>query len=108
MGWAQWPDFTIPVPETSKNLGILAMKCQKRPKTGLFYLSESLSNLSRMIFSGQASDGSIYTDQGKQPDRTKNKNYHLKSSEKIIRKEIERERKQSDDEPFNRQEVYIL
>ena len=57
--WARWPDFTIPVPETSKNLGFLAMKCQKRPKTGLFYLSESLSNLSRMIFSGQASDGSI-------------------------------------------------
>ena len=37
-----------------------------------------------------------------------NKNYHSKSSEKKIRKEIERERKQSDDEPFNRQEVYIL
>ena len=61
-----------------------------------------------MIFSGQASDGSIYTDQGKRPDQTKskNKNYHSKSSERKqekIRKK--QKRKQADDEPFNRQEV---
>ena len=35
------------------------MKGQKRPKTGLFCLSEKLSNLSGIIFSGQTSDGII-------------------------------------------------
>ena len=30
------PDFTIVVPEIFTNLGLLAMKCKKRPKKGLF------------------------------------------------------------------------
>jgi len=33
-------------------------------------LSKYLSKLSRIIFFGRASDGSIHTDQGKQPDRS--------------------------------------
>ena len=57
-----------------------------------------------MIFSGQASGGTMYTDQGKQPDQTNN-NYHSKSSEKNKKKSIE---KKADDEPFHRQEVKIL
>jgi hypothetical protein len=65
-----------------------------------------------MIFSGHAPDGIMYTDQGKQPDRAKNKNYQKQELPyKIIRKKIrkkEQERKETDDEPFNRQEVYIL
>ena len=34
-------------------------------------MSKYSSKLSRMIFSGQASDGTIHTDQGKRPDRQK-------------------------------------
>ena len=51
--------------KTYKNIGFQAMLRQKRPKTGLFCLSEKLSNLSGIIFSGQTSDGNIHTDQGK-------------------------------------------
>jgi hypothetical protein len=65
--------------------------------------------LSLIIFSGQASDGSIYTDQGKQPDQTKiniNK-ISLRTTIQNHPKEIRenQERKETDDEPFNRQEV---
>ena len=68
-------------------------------------MSESLSNLSRMIFSGHASDGTIFTDQGKQPDQTKTRTT-IQNHPKEIREN--QERKETDDEPFNRQEVYIL
>jgi hypothetical protein len=50
-----------------------------------------------MIFSGQASDGSMYTDQGKRPDQTKSykyKNYHSKSSAENKKERI-RKRKET-------------
>ena len=99
------PDFTILFPETCKIIGLSATKQQKRPKAGLFCLSKYLSKLSRIIFSGQASDSTIHTDQGKQPDREKHK-----LPFKIIRKKNKKksEKKQTDDEPQERQEVYIL
>ena len=59
-----------------------------------------------MIFSGQAPDGTIHTDQGKQPDRLKQQ-LPFKIIRSKIRKQFERERKQAGDEPFHRQEVYI-
>ena len=65
-----------------------------------------------MIFSGQASDGSIYTDQGKRPDQTKTNSNKLSIRTTIQNHPKENkkdtERKQADDEPFQRQEVYIL
>jgi hypothetical protein len=80
------PDFTILFPETCKIIGLSATKQQKRPKAGLFCLSKYLLKLSRIIFSGQASDSTIHTDQGKQPDRQKQQ-----LPFKIIRNKIRKE-----------------
>ena len=65
-------------------------------------MSKSLLNLSRIIFFGQASDVSMYTDQGKQPDQTKTRTT-IQNHPKEIREN--QERKETDDEPFKRQEV---
>ena len=71
-------------------------------------MSKNLKKLSRIIFSGQTSDGTMYTDQGKRPDqitltktRTTIQNHPKKNKEKSIEKK-------ADDEPFHRQEVKIL
>jgi len=68
-----------------------------------------------MIFSGQASDGTIHTDQGKQPfkektfkgkqpDRPKQQNSRNNKKQKqlpfkIIQMKIRKNRKEKDDEP---------
>jgi hypothetical protein len=65
-----------------------------------------------MIFSGHASGGTMYTDQGKQPDQTKTNKIKITIRTTIQNHPKENkkdtERKQADDEPFQRQEVYIL
>ena len=90
--------FCHSISQNLQNNRLFSQEMTKKTPNGSFLLVQIFIKAVLNEFSGQASDGTIHTDQGKRPDRQKQQLPFIIIRSKI-RKELERERNKADDEP---------